>query len=85
MFFGINAQLLEALQIEVLNVMRRGLQDDLILVIVLHAVWIFAVAAIGGTAAGLRIGGSPWLGPERTQERRRVKGPGAHFKIIGLV
>ena len=50
----------------------------------LQPVRVFAVAAVGGTAAGLDVGGVPRLGAERAQERRRVEGAGADLQIERL-
>ena len=74
----------ERLQIEVLQVRRRRLQDHLELVVVLQPVGVLAVAAVLGPARRLHIGRVPRLRPERAQRRRRVKGAGAHLHVVGL-
>ena len=55
----INANGFEAAQIELLQVRRAGFDEHLILVIVLQAVWIFPITAIGRTARWLHISSSP--------------------------
>ena len=84
-FLRIDAQLLEAFQIEALNIVGRRFQHDLVLVVVLHAVGIFPVPAISWTAAGLRIRSTPGFRPEGTEERSGMECARAHFQIIGLV
>ena len=81
---GIDADGGERLQIEVLQVRRRRLQDHLELVIVLQPVGIFAVAAILRPPRRLHIGGVPGFRPERAQRGRRMKGARAHFHVVGL-
>ena len=83
--FGSNPQLSQTLQIQRLNVVRRRLQHDLILIVVLHAVRILAVSSICGTPAWLRIGGPPGFWAEGPEERGWMKGACPHFQIIGLV
>jgi hypothetical protein len=50
---GVDADLVEAFEIEILNVGRVRLQDDLVLVIVLQPVGVLAIAAILRPARGL--------------------------------
>jgi hypothetical protein len=72
------------LEIEVLQVGGRRLQDHLELVIVLQPVGVLAVAAVLGPARGLHIGRVPRLRAERAQRRRRVEGAGADLHVVGL-
>ena len=74
----------ERLQVEVLQVGRRRLDDDLELVIVLEPVGVLAVAAVLRPARRLDIGGLPRTRPERAERRRRMKRAGAHLDVIGL-
>ena len=74
----------QRLEIEVLEVRRRRLQDHLVLVVVLQPVGVLAVAAVLGAARGLDVGGAPGLGAERAQRRGRVEGAGAHLHVVGL-
>ena len=50
-----------------------------------EAVGIVAVAAIGGAAAGLHVGDAIGFGPEHAQESFRAHGAGADFDIVGLL
>src|SRR6185295_2893163 len=68
--FLIDADPGERLQIKLLNVSRRRLQDRLELVIVLQPVRVLAVATVLRTARGLHVSGLPRLRPERAQSRR---------------
>jgi len=52
---------------------------------VLQAVGVLSVTAIGGTPAGLHIGGVPLLGADAAKKGRRVKGSGAHFHVQRLL
>ena len=80
----VDADGFERAEIKLLKVLWRRLDDHLILVIVLQAVGIFAVAAVGGAARGLHIGGRPGLRPQRAQGGGGVEGARAHFHVIGL-
>ena len=62
-----------------------GLQDHLELVVMLHAVGVLAVAAVGRPAGRLNIGGAPRFGPEDPQKSGGMEGAGADLGIIGLV
>ena len=84
MYFRIDAQLAQGVEIEVLEIVRRGLQRDLELVVVLQAVGVVAVAAVFRAAAGLYVGSEPRFGAERAQAGGRMAGAGAHFHIEGL-
>ena len=74
----------QALQVEVLAVRRRRLQQHLELVVVLQPVGVLAVAAVGRPARRLHVGAAPGLGPERAQGRRRMEGAGADLHVVGL-
>ena len=71
-------------QVKLLGVDRRGLDEHLELIVVLHAVGVLAVAAVGGTAARLRIAGAPLGGTERAQRGRGMEGTGTDLGVIGL-
>ena len=81
---GVDADGLERAEIELLQVRRVRLQDDLELVIVLQPVRVLAVAPVLGAAGRLHIGRAPGLRPQRAQGRGRVEGAGAHFHVVGL-
>ena len=80
----INANGFETAQIELLQIRRAGFDEHLILVIMLQAVWIFSIAAIGWTARWLHIGRSPGLRTQSPQRGGRVKRASTHLHIIGL-
>ena len=80
----VDADGVERAEVEVLEVGRRRLEDDLELVVVLPAVRVLAVAAVGRAARRLDVGGVPRLGAERAQRRRRVEGAGADLHVVGL-
>ena len=84
MVVGVQANGGQRTQVELLGVDRRGLDKHLELIVVLHAVGILAVAAVGGTAAGLRIAGAPLGGTERAQRGRGMEGTGTDLGVIGL-
>ena len=46
MFFQVDADLFQAFEIYFLGIIRRGLDDDRVLFIMLEAVWVIAVAAV---------------------------------------
>ena len=74
----------EALEIEILQILRRRLEDHLELVVVLQAIGVLAVTAVGRPARGLDIGRAPWLGAERAQRRGGMEGAGADLDVVGL-
>ncbi len=80
----VDAQRLERIQVELLDVVRARLHRHLVLVVALQTVGVFAVAAIGGTARGLHVGGIPAFRADRAQEGGRVEGTGAHFQVQRL-
>ena len=75
---------LERAEVEVLRVGRARLDEHLELVVVLEAVGVLAVAAVGGAAAGLRVAGAPGRLAERAQQRGRVERAGAHLGVVRL-
>src|SRR5690606_27284544 len=66
------------------EVQRVWLQDDLVLVIVLQAVGVFAIAPVLRTARGLHIGSIPRARTERTKRRRGMERTCANLHVIGL-
>lgn len=83
-FLQIKAQRFERAQVQLQDVVGRGLQDHLELVVVLQAVGVLAIAAILGATAGLHVGGLPRLGADGAQEGGGVRRAGADFHVIGL-
>ena len=84
MQLGVDADGGQGAEIELLQVVRVRLQDDLILVIVLQPVGVLAIAAVAGAARRLDIGGLPRLLAQRPQHGGRVQGAGADLDVIGL-
>src|SRR5690606_22099544 len=81
---GVHADAAQRFQVELLDVRRVRLEHYLELVIVLQTVGVLAVAAIGGPAGRLHIGGVPGFRTDGAQEGGGVEGAGAHFHIVGL-
>ena len=81
---GIDADGVERLQVELLDVRRRRLQDHLELIVVLQPVRVLAVAAVLRPARGLDVGRVPRLRPERAQRGRRMERAGPHLHVVGL-
>ena len=71
---------LEAAEVLIDNIVRRRLQDDLELLVLIQAVRIFAVTAIRGPAAWLHICDAIRLGAEHAKERLRAHRPRADFQ-----
>ena len=84
MVVGVQTNGCQRTQVKLLGVDRRRLDEHLELIVVLHAVGILAVAAVGRTAARLRIAGAPLGGTERAQRGRGVEGTGTDLGVIGL-
>jgi hypothetical protein len=80
----VDADTFQRIQVKLLDVRWVRLHHHLKLVVMLQAVGVFAVAAIGRSTRWLHIGGIPGFGTECAQEGGGVKGAGAHFHIVGL-
>lgn len=76
---GIDAQGVQAFQIQFLHIGRRRLHDDLELEVALQAVGVFPVAAVSGTTAGFHIGHAPGFGAQHAQEGVGVERPRPAF------
>ena len=76
---------LEAAQVDVLDVLGRGLQDDLELEVLAEPEGVLAVAAVGRPAGRLDVRAPPRIRPEDAQKRRRMHGSGAHREVVGLL
>jgi len=74
----------QAVQVDLLDVLRAGLHDDLKLIIVLETVGVVAVAPVGRPPRRLDVRRVPRLGAEHAKERRRVEGPCADLEIVRL-
>ena len=64
------------------DVVGRGLEDDLELLVLVEAVGVFAIAAVGGAAAGLDVGNLIRFGTEDAEEGFGGHGAGADFEIM---
>src|SRR5262249_7946916 len=79
-----DAQRFERLEVKLLRVARIGLQNDLILEVILHPVRVFAVATVVRTHRWLDVSDAPRFGTEYAQQRRRVAGARADLNVIRL-
>ena len=75
---------LKRVEVQVEHVVRRRLQDHLVLVVVLKPVRVLAVASVGGPTRRLRVGGVPAVRSQRAQRRRRVERARADLDVVGL-
>ena len=80
----VDAHRAERTEVQLDDVRRRRLDDDLVLVVVLQAERVVAIAAVGRPARRLHVGGAPRLGAQRAQEGRRVKRAGSHLHVVRL-
>ena len=81
----IDAARLEALQIEILHVVGRGLEDDLELMVLEEPVRVLPEAPVGRPPRRLDVGDVPGLGAEHAQKRLRVHRAGAELDIERLL
>ncbi len=81
---GVDADRLQAAQIELLQVVGVGLQDDLILIVVLQPVGVLSIAPVSRPPRGLNIGRAPRLGAQRAQHGGRMQRTGAHLDVVRL-
>ncbi len=84
-FGKLDADGTKALEIQILYVCRRGLEYYLKLQMLVEAIGIFSVAAVGGPTTWLHIGHAIWVRPEDAEECFRVHGAGTHLDIVGLL
>jgi len=68
-----------------LNVGRRGLENHLELGMLVKAIGIFPVAAVGGPTAGLNVSHAIRMRTEHAQESLRVHRACADFHVVGLL
>ena len=76
---------LQRLQIELLNILRRGLQDHLQLHVLEQPVGILAVASVRRTPRRLHVRDLVRLRSQHAQERFRSHGAGADLNVVGLL
>ena len=82
---GIDADRAEGSQVEFLNVVRRGFENDLQLEVATKSEGILAIAGIGGPARRLHEGDPIGLRSQRAQKRLRVHGSGADLEVVRLL
>ena len=82
--FRVDADRAQGTQIQVLNVVRRGLHDHLELVVMLHAIGVLAVATVGRTAARLNVGRAPGAGAQGTKGRCGMERARPHLVVVRL-
>ena len=82
--FGVDPERAQRPEIEVDDVDGRRLQDDLVLVVLVQTVRIFAVARVLRTARRLNVRGAPGFRPQSAQERGGVRGARADFQVDRL-
>ncbi len=71
-------------QVQVLDIVGRRFEHDLVLVVMLQPVRVLAVAAVLRSPRGLHVGRLPRLRANCTQECGRVEGSRAHLHVVGL-
>ena len=76
---------LQALEIQLLHIVGRRLENDLELVVLEEAIRILAEAAVGGPPRRLYIGDVPMRGSEHPQKRFRVHRAGANLYVERLL
>src|SRR5208337_4257897 len=81
----VDAECGERVKVQVLHVLRRRLQDDLVLHVLEQPVGVLAISAISGAARGLHIPHTIGLGAKHTQESFRRHGPRADLDVIRLL
>jgi len=75
----------EALQVELLHLVGRGLEDHLKLVVLVQPIRILAEAPVGGPPRRLHVCDVPMAGAQHPQERLGVHRPGAQFDVERLL
>jgi len=81
----IDAKGLQAPQIQLLDAIRRGLEDHLELVVALDAIRVLTVPSVSGAARGLDVGHLPRFRTKDAQEGVGVHRPGPDFHVVGLL
>src|SRR5258708_22408295 len=81
----INADRAERLEVKLLHILRRRLQDHLQLQVLEQAVGILPITPISRTPRRLNISNLIRIRPKHAKECLRSHGPGAHFNVIRLL
>src|SRR5262249_53735541 len=76
---------LEGVQVQILNLGRRGLENDLELKMTVDPERILAVATVHRASGGRAIGGPPGLRTEHPEESIRMHGPRADLDVVRLL
>ena len=84
MLLDINADSTQAVQVQILHVVGRRLEQHLELVVMLKAIGVLAVAAVGGTTRGLHISRAPRGRTKRTKRCRGMERARTHLVVVGL-
>src|SRR5680860_110197 len=74
----------EALEIQILRIRRSRFQHHLILEVMLEAIRIISVSAIGWSSTGFNIRRAPRLRSNRAKKSCRIKRPSPFFSVIRL-
>jgi hypothetical protein len=81
----IDAEGLQTVEIDLLDIKRRRLEYDLILIIVLEPVGVLSIAAIRRPARRFDIGNLPRLRAQDPEEGGGIERPRPNLQIIGLL
>ena len=81
----VDAAGLEALEVDVLHLVGRGLENDLELVVLEQPIRILAEPSVVGTPRGLDVGDAPVLRAEHAEQRLGMGRAGADFEIERLL
>ena len=84
MLRNIDANGFQAFQVKFLRALGRRLDQHLKLVIMLHAIRVFAITTVGRTAARLHVSSAPHIGTQRAKRCCRMERAGAHLVIVRL-
>ena len=76
---------LETLEVQLLDFIRCGLENDLKLMVLEQTVRIFAESSVGRTARRLHVRDAPVSRPKHPQERFRMHRSGAHLDVERLL
>jgi hypothetical protein len=82
---GVDAETLQAVYINVLNVPGGGFHDDLELVVMLQTVGVFPVAPVRRPPGRLDVRGVPGFRPEAAKERGGMELARPDLHIVGLL
>ena len=85
MLLQVDADGAQTLQVDVLHIDRRRLQDHLKLRVLIQPVGILPVATVGGPTTGLNKSNPISLWAEHPQESFRMHGACTHLNVIGLL